>query len=104
MGLPKFLYDFIDKRIIIWDYTDERFVCYLSWNEICARWIGLDFGVGSLWEEKYEEFVKTVTKTLNHTKFSFGRGTKMRKIGESIIVSIKQLEKTVKGRDYKITD
>lgn len=45
-----FLYDFIDKTNYNLGITlDERFVCYLSWNEICARWIGFDFGVGSLW-------------------------------------------------------
>ena len=47
-------------------------------------------------EEKYEEFVKTVTKTLNHTKvFFLGEEQKNEKIGESIIIvsSKKQLEK-----------
>lgn len=47
-------------------------------------------------EEKYEEFVKTVTKTLNHTKvFFLGEVQKNEKIGESIIIvsSKEQLEK-----------
>ena len=52
------------------------------------EWIGFDFGVRIIYgEEKYEEFVKTVTKTLNHTKvFLLGEEQKNEKIGRSIII------------------
>lgn len=81
MGLPKFLYDFIDK-------TNYNLGITLT-KDSSVIFHGMKFVPGGLdlilvsdhyGEEKYEEFVKTVTKTLNHTKvFFWERNKKMRK-------------------------
>ena len=92
-----FLYDFIDK-------TNYNLGITLT-KDSSVIFHGMKFVPGGLdlilvsdhyGKEKYEEFVKTVTKTLNHTKvFFLGEEQKNEKIGESIIIvsSKEQLEK-----------